>query len=250
MTEAAAVVVDPATAQPAVVPTPTPTPTPAPAAVVPPVVPVAPSEGLPEVVPVVYAATGDDRLDIALDYVGGLGIAQDHPAMQEAAKGNFEQLKGLLSGLGDKAKGHERFINLAQTAFNDAQAKVVEQGKLNDAAAFKAVGGEEQWKVISAWASANATPQEKADINAMLKAGTFQAAAAASKILEAYQKAVGTTVEPASAVKADANKGAPQAQGSLTNKEYAQAVNVLARRIGSANLNGHPEYLALQARRA
>ena len=215
--------------------------TPAPVATVP--APVAP----PEPAAVAFAETGDPGLDFALGFLGKLGIGPELPEMQAALGGDFSLLAAKLATMGDKAKGHEQVIALAKQSYerqsSAAQAKVAEATK----AVHEAVGGEETWNAIKTWAAESIPEADRTAISAVLKAGGPAAAIVAEGLRARYAAQPGATVRGAGAV-ADGARLAPSATAAgLTAREFTQAVAALARRVG--DVDGHPEYKALQARR-
>lgn len=202
--------------------------------------------------PVVYEfePTGDPGLDMALEFVGKLGIDETNPAFAAAINGDFTMLDALLAGMGDKAKGYEKFLALAQRAYEGAQKADLEAKRAISTAVHAAVGGEEQWSAIQEWARGQATPEEKQKLNALLTADPVSARAAAMLIAAQYEKAGGIVVNPTSATSrygASAN-GAPAPQERLTRREAAAKTFELARRIGSHNLQSSPEYRAIWSR--
>lgn len=215
--------------------------TPAPAA--PAAAPVAP----PEPAAVAFAETGDPGLDFALGFLGKLGIGPELPEMQAALSGDFGLLAAKLATMGDKAKGHEQVLALAKQSYerqsSAAQAKVAEATR----AVHEAVGGEETWNAIKTWAAESIPEEDRTAISAVLKAGGPAAAIVAEGLRARYAAQPGATVRGAGVV-ADGARLAPSATAAgLTAKEFTQAVATLARRVG--DVDGHPEYKALQARR-
>lgn len=215
--------------------------TPAPAA--PAAAPVAP----PEPAAVAFAETGDPGLDFALGFLGKLGIGPELPEMQAALSGDFGLLAAKLATMGDKAKGHEQVLALAKQSYerqsSAAQAKVAEATK----AVHEAVGGEETWNAIKTWAAESIPEEDRTAISAVLKAGGSAAAIVAEGLRARYAAQPGSTVRGAGVV-ADGARLAPSATAAgLTAREFTQAVATLARRVG--DVDGHPEYKALQARR-
>lgn len=256
-------------AAPAVAPTPAPagteaTSAPAPAAPAPeaPAVPApkvgeeaatapeAPTGAADEAGVVVYDTTGDPGMDMALGFVGRLGMLPEHPAMVKAAEGDFTFIKAHLASLGDKAAGWEQHIALAEQAW-DRNTKASEAlNKSISSTVHKTAGGEANWSAISEWAKANADPKERETINKMLAAGPVEARAATLMLRQMYEAAGGTTVTPANPLKGDT----PSADGKgadlspLSPKEYGAAVMALnARKPGAAD-RGDPEYKQLQQR--
>lgn len=133
-----------------------------------------PAEPAPEVIgetaapetTIAYKETGDAGLDLALDFMGRMGLGPEHDAIVAAAEGNFDKLEATLAAMGDKAAGYERYLALSKDAFNRTDAA----NKAKQAAVTEAVhavaGSAENWAAIKAWAGKTATPEEKAEVNA------------------------------------------------------------------------------------
>lgn len=196
-----------------------------------------------------FNPTGDAGLDMALGFFGKLGLGPGDKAFDAAANGDFGMLKAKLGQLGNKATGYEGFVALAEQAY--AKGAEANKGKVakDVAAIHSAVGGADQWKAIQAWASANAEPHEKAEVNAALRQGGVAAKAMAQWLAGKYATAAGTTVEPADIVTPGAaGKVASSANGALTAKDYATEVQAARAKLGW-KFDGSKEYAALQARR-
>ncbi|WCA46230.1 hypothetical protein [Caulobacter phage DCM] len=196
-----------------------------------------------------YAPTGDDGLDIALEFIGKIGIKEDNPAMQAAIKGDFTALRALCASMGDKAAGYERFVALGERAYKDATTAQTKLAADLKSAVVGVAGDEETWGKVLAWASKEATNEEKVKLNAMLTADPFQARAAAELIVGQYNKRVNAPMRQATKHDASGvNSGtAPSDQSPLNRREYAAAVVALNRRLGDRMQNS-PEYKALQQR--
>jgi hypothetical protein len=194
-----------------------------------------------------YEPTGDPGLDLALDFLGSLGLGPEDPAMKAAIDGKFDLLEGKLSGMGDKAKGYNKYLALAKKAHAEQSTKAAEKASKDAATIHAAVGGKEQWAAISKWAGDNAEPEERAQVNAALKQGGMVAKAMAVHLATLYGKAKGTTVEPAEAVKADAG-GKPASAGPLDAKQYGKEVVALRGKLGY-KMEASSEYKQLQQRR-
>lgn len=195
---------------------------------------------------VVYDETGDAGLDLALSFIGKLGITGTDPAMVAAANGDFTFLEAKLSTLGDEARGWEKHIQLGKEAFGrQLYAYKAEQGKTLSAV-HSVVGGEANWKNLVAWAGKEATPDEKAALNAMFDAGPIQARMAAQSILAAYQSAKGTTINPANPASA-ASGAAPVAPKIMSRQDYAKEVDALYKKLGN-RMDNSPEYNELKSR--
>lgn len=236
-----------APAAPAAPPTPialsgAPAPAPAPA-------PTAPAEPAPaEGTAIEYEVTGDVGLDMALGFIGKQGLGPESPAVAAAMNGDFSLLRAELAGRGAKAQGWEQFIALAEKAYTDTKTKNDERSAKDRDAIYGSVGGEQQWAAIQAWASANAEPEEKAEVNAALAAGGRQARAMAVYLAQLYTKASGTTVTPQNPLSPNAASAAPT-NGALSPRAYTEAVRTLHREIGP-RMEDSREYAQLKARRA
>jgi hypothetical protein len=195
-----------------------------------------------------YNSTGDAALDMALGFVGKLGIGPDHPAMQAAANGDHSLLKAHLASLGDKAKGWEQYIALAEKSHADGKSAAEAKAAATAQLVHDAAGGVEAWTEIQTWAKQNAEPAERAEVNAALKAGGMQAQAMVAYLKSLYEGASGTTVKPAEAVvpAAKANTGGPGQ--ALSAAQYALEVQALRGKMGYS-FNESPAYADLQARR-
>lgn len=203
----------------------------------------------PAVADAAFQPSGDAGLDLAANWIAGLGIPKDDPAIIAALEeGNFDFIKAKLATMGDKSRGWEQYIALAEKGVTNLRSTAEAAVTATNSLIYEAVGGEEAWGQIAEWASANAEPEEKEGINAMLSAGGIQARAAANYLQSLYAGANGTVVEPAEAA-APTAKAQPVTNSALSPREYSDAVRQLANKIGSGNLNGSPEYLALQQRR-
>lgn len=192
------------------------------------------------------AATGDAGLDVALAFFAKAGIGKDNAALKHAAEtGDFALLKAELAV--KNLPGWEQHVALAEQA--EGRIKAAAEAAKADAKAviLKAVGGEEQWVAVRDWAAANATAEERKEINAALAAGGFQAKAAAEYLASRYAKAGNKEAKPA--VKAGASS-LPAPNGSaLSPRAYAEEVEKLAQKVGNHRVTDSPEYKALQARR-
>jgi hypothetical protein len=195
---------------------------------------------------VTYAPTGDAGMDMALAFAGNLGLGMDHPAMLATASGDWSLLEAHCASLGDKAKGYERLIALAM----EADGRLTEKATARTAninAAISGVLGETQAAVLE-WATTTATPDEKRDINAMLRANPVQARAAAMMLADLYAKASGTVVKPASATTGAAAVPSAQSNAKLTNRQFADEVSKLVTEYGASRYQQTTEYVALVQR--
>ncbi|APL99494.1 head scaffolding protein [Aquamicrobium phage P14] len=176
---------------------------------------------------VTYEATGDSTLDVALAFVGRLGISPESPEMQAATKGDFGLLKAKLAGMGAKAQGWEQYLALGEAAYQKFVQEVGERASKTQEIVLGTVGGEENWKAISAWASETLPQEEKDAINAMFDAGGVQAKAAAALLAQAWGGATNVDREPTPAAKVSTP---PVSQGALTPAQYREEVRKLTAR--------------------
>lgn len=196
-----------------------------------------------------YDPTGDAGLDYALGYIGRLGYGTDHPAVAACRAGNFGLLKAELAGLGPKAPGYAEVIALAEQAYaNNVKTAGEKDAKLGEYC-VSAAGSPENWQAVQGWASANADPAEKQQINAALAQGGLMAEAAVNMLVQLYSKSNTLPQEPASAVRSDANGTAPSGGGALTAAQYGAAVAALSRANGGRDMTNSQEYVSLQTRR-
>lgn len=195
---------------------------------------------------ITYEPTGDAGMDMALAFAGKLGLGMDHPAMQATVTGDWSLLEAHLATLGDKAKGWEQHLAIAKEADARLTTKANEATAANNAA-VSGVLGESEAAVLE-WAGKTATPAEKAEINAMLRANPVQARAAAMLLADLYSKASGTVIAPADALRNGGGSNPAQGDTSPINrKQFAYETNKLHSTHG-ANYVNTPEYAALVRR--
>ncbi|AQT27779.1 head scaffolding protein [Ralstonia phage RS-PI-1] len=236
-------------AQPAAPATPAATPA-APAAAAPatPATPATPEQGtFGEVT--TYQPTGDSNLDLALGFVGKHGLGPEHPAIVAATKGDFGAVKALLAEKG--VQGWEAYIALAEKGYADYVKTEGEKTAAVQQICIGAAGSEEEWGNVLAWASANAEPHEKEEVNTALASGGVVAEAMAAFLVNGYRGAAETTYSPReSAVRQDAGRGnAAVSGGALSPVEYGKAVADLRAKLGT-KFEQSAEYRQLQSRRA
>ena len=217
-------------------------PAPVPSAAVPPVPAVAPDGG------VEFEPTGDVGLDMALAFIGKQGITADHPALKAAEQGDFSILKATLAQKG--AAGWEQFVALGEAAYARTTAENTKKAEASREAVYKEAGGKDEWLAIQTWASTNATPEEKAQINGLLNQGGLAAKSAVRYLVDVYGRANNVTVEPRDAQGQAVRGGLPNAANApLSPREYTEAVRQLNVKL-HGRIDGSPEYAKLQARRA
>lgn len=196
-----------------------------------------------------YPSYDHPGIDLATKFLAKVGIGPDHPAIQAASEtGDSTYLKAVLAELGDKARGWEQYVALAEKGFEEIQEKHVAREIETENTVYELVGGEDNWRAIQEWASSTADPEEKEEINAAFEAGGLQAKMAAAFLQQMHAAAVGVR-EPAPAVNEEAAPPTRAANGPLTPRDYATAVAALSARVGPQNVHTHPEYEALKQRR-
>ena len=194
--------------------------------------------------PFQYEPTGDAGLDYALDFIGKLGYSDAHPAVRAAITGDFSLIRAELSTRG--VQGADAVVKLAEDAHARFAAKEAEQAQVLQSYAHEAAGGEQNWDVVRAWASKEATPAEKADVNAALAKGGMVAKAMIRELVHLYKQS-NTLPQDGKAVSKTAGTPASNAT-PLTAQAYAQAVDELYRKLGPGAANS-PEYAQLQKQR-
>ena len=218
------------------------------APVVAPVVPVAPVAPVATDATISYEPTGDVGLDMALDFIGKAGLDSDHPAVKAAINGDFTILKATLAAKG--SPGWEQFVALGEAAYERANTAATAKNDAIRESVYQEAGGKDEWITVQKWASDNATPAEKAEVNALLNQGGLAAKAAVRHLVESYNRATNVVVEPRDGT-ANASRGGDNtaANGPLSPRAYADAVQQLNAKLGG-RLDGSKEYQSLQSRRS
>lgn len=214
-------------------PNPAPTPTPAPVADT----------------PFSFTATGNPRTDLALDFFGRQGLKQDSFEIERALEGDFGPLKAYLGTRGDKAKGHENYVALAEEAYADHVKNQTSSREARQKIVYEAVGGEENWNSIQQWVEKAAPAEDVKVLKAAIQQGGIAARLIASALANEYANAAGTTVQPTSATTANTTTAQP-ASLPLTRASYQKEVMALVAKIGSNNMDASPEYTALRQKYA
>lgn len=194
-----------------------------------------------------YQPTGNAGLDLGLQFIGNLGFGADHPAVKALAKGDFAPIEKALSGMGDRAAGYQPYLQVAKDYAKQELAKAEASSKETETAVVQAVGGTAQWNAIQKWASENADPQEKVQINAAFKAGPLVAAAMARQLAQVYAASGQATTATPTGLKNGA-AGGTATTGALSPEQYRAEVAQLRAKHGW-NLDQTPEYKQLQQRR-
>ena len=193
-----------------------------------------------------YDSTGDAGLDYALNFVGKLGYGDTHPAIQAAQKGDFSLIRAELATKG--VAGSDAVLALAEQAYTRFAAEDAKKSEELAGFAAQAAGSAENWAVVRAWAAVEATPQEKAQVNAALSQGGLVAQGVISQLVNLYQQKHTLPKDAATVAKpGEAGTAAPSNE-PMTAKAYAQAVEALRQKLGNRT-EGSPEYAALQSQR-
>ena len=193
-----------------------------------------------------YDSTGDAGLDYALNFVGKLGYGDTHPAMQAAQKGDFSLIRAELATKG--VAGSDAVLALAEQAYTRFAAEDAKKATELSGFAAQAAGSAENWAVVRAWAAVEATPQEKAQVNAAIAQGGLVAQGVISQLVSLYQQKHTLPKDAAPVAKPGAGSGAATTAGTMTAQAYAQAVEQLRQKYGN-NTDSTPEYAALQSQR-
>ena len=193
-----------------------------------------------------YDSTGDAGLDYALNFVGKLGYGDTHPAMQAAQKGDFSLIRAELATKG--VAGSDAVLALAEQAYTRFAAEDAKKSEELAGFAAQAAGSAENWAVVRAWAAQEATPQEKAQVNAALSQGGLVAQGVISQLVALYQQKHTLPKDAADVAKPGAVGTAAPSNEPMTAKAYAQAVEALRQKLGNRTEDS-PEYAALQSQR-
>lgn len=193
-----------------------------------------------------YDPTGDAGLDYALNFVGKLGYGDTHPAIMAAQKGDFSLIRAELATKG--VAGSDAVLALAEQAYTRFAAEDAKKAEELAGFAAQAAGSAENWAVVRAWAAQEATPQEKAQVNAALSQGGLVAQGVISQLVALYQQKHTLPKDAAPVAKpGEAGTAAPSNE-PMTAKAYAQAVEALRQKLGNRTEDS-PEYAALQSQR-
>ena len=193
-----------------------------------------------------YDPTGDAGLDYALNFVGKLGYGDTHPAIIAAQNGDFSLIRAELATNG--VTGGDAVLALAEQAYSRFAAEDAKKSEELAGFATQAAGSAENWAVVRAWAAQEATPQEKAQVNAALAQGGLVAQGVINQLISLYQKQHTLPKDAADVAKpGEAGTAAPSNE-PMTAKAYAQAVEALRQKLGN-RAEGSPEYAALQSQR-
>lgn len=186
--------------------------------------------------------TENPAVSVALGFLKEHGINVTDDAFQLAEfEGDFSLLKAVLAQKG--ATGSTEMLGILEKAVADYHAECEKVEQENDALVRSLLG--EQTDDIFAWASENASAEEKEVLNSLLEAGGLYSRAAAMLLREAYTGASNVTIPASNPVKVPSS---PDFSQPLSAREYAAEVNKLAQKL-KGDPRGTAEYAALTARR-
>lgn len=193
-----------------------------------------------------YEPTGDAGLDYALNFIGKHGYGDAHPAVIAATKGDFSLIEAELATKG--VAGADAVVALAKQAY--ARHVEVAQKQEAELAGFaaQAAGGAENWAVVRAWAAQEATPQEKAQVNAALAQGGLVAQGVITQLVNLYTQRHTLPKDAAAVANPNAVPQPGSASEPMTAQRYAQAVEALRQKMGNRTEDS-AEYAALQNQR-
>ena len=186
--------------------------------------------------------TENPAVSVALGFLKEHGINVTDDAFQLAEfEGDFSLLKAVLAQKG--ATGANEMLGILEKAVTEYHAECERVEQENDKLIRELLG--EHTEDILAWASDNASDEEKAVINSLFEAGGLYTRAAAMLLNSAYSGASNVTVHAHNPVKVPAS---PDFSQPLSARDYAQEVNKLAQKY-KGDPRGTAEYAALTARR-
>lgn len=193
-----------------------------------------------------YEPTGDAGLDYALNFIGKHGYGDSHPAVIAATKGDFSLIEAELATKG--VAGADAVVALAKQAYaRHVEAAQKQEAELAGFAA-QAAGGAENWAVVRAWAAQEATPQEKAQVNAALAQGGLVAQGVITQLVNLYTQRHTLPKDAAAVASPNAVPQPGSASEPMTAQRYAQAVEALRQKLGNRTEDS-AEYAALQNQR-
>lgn len=193
-----------------------------------------------------YDPTGDAGLDYALNFVGKLGYGDTHPAIIAAQQGDFSLIRAELATKG--VAGGDAVLALAEQAYTRFAAEDAKKAEELAGFAAQAAGSADNWAVVRAWAAQEATPQEKAQVNAALSQGGLVAQGVISQLVALYQQKHTLPKDAAPVAKPGETGTAAPSNEPMTAKAYALAVEALRQKLGNRTEDS-PEYAALQSQR-
>lgn len=242
-----------APAAPVGAPAPAQVPTPAQAPAAPPAAPVALPEDPQDKTPdpdlsnaYSYEPTGDAGLDYALNFIGQQGYGDSHPAVIAATKGDFSLIEAELAT--KNVPGAAQVVALAKQAYERHVAETAKREAELAQFAASAAGSAENWAIVRAWASQEATPEEKAQVNAALAQGGIIAQGVISQLVNLYSQKFTLAKSPAPVASPNAAPVPSVSNEPMTAQRYAKAVAELRQKLGNRTEDS-PEYAALQAQR-
>lgn len=193
-----------------------------------------------------YEPTGDAGLDYALNFIGQQGYGDSHPAVIAATKGDFSLIEAELAT--KNVPGAAQVVALAKQAYERHVAETAKREAELAQFAATAAGSAENWAAVRAWASQEATPEEKAQVNAALAQGGIIAQGVISQLVNLYSQKFTLAKSPAPVASPNAAPVPSVSNEPMTAQRYAKAVAELRQKLGNRTEDS-PEYAALQAQR-
>lgn len=198
-----------------------------------------------------FDPTGDNKLDMALTFVGKHGFGPGHPAIVAAVNGDFSLLKAQLAE--KNVAGADAYLALAESAYERIHGEELARRAKDKAMVEEIVGGPEAWAEVQKWAGENADADEKTALQSMLGKGGAEAKIAAGWLAANYQRATGGIPEGEGAgprvsdLKGGAGTGGTDA---LSPREYSTEVSKLRQSYKGGRMEDSAQYKALGERRA
>lgn len=192
-----------------------------------------------------FEKTGNINVDFAAEKIKEIGVSNN--AIEAAYNGEFDLLKAELAVKGQA--GTDQLINLLEKGYKELTEE--HQKKIDTAnevisSVFNDV--EYQGKVFD-WAKANADETEKQVLNELLDSfDPFKSKIAAIALKQLYDNANGKIQEPASAFNPNEARVKSGVE-PLSEREFAEKVRELEKRIGGSKVYGSHEYELLKQRR-
>lgn len=194
--------------------------------------------------------SGNAVVDYAMAEIAALGIAGNHPALELAKAGNFSMLEVELAKTGKPTAAS--LVSMLKSNHEAEAASRAAAAKQSEEVLVSTFGSAEQKEAALKWVAQNADQDEARAINTMLALGGANAKIAAIAMAALYsQHGSGQAPAPApmQVLKKEAAAGGNADASPLTRKAFGAESEKLAREVGSQNLQRHPLYQSLVARR-
>lgn len=195
-----------------------------------------------------FEATGNQKVDYALEVIGKAGITNEHPAVAAAVEtGDFGMLQHALEAAGVPGAGGLVTMLKAEYDADFAKGEEVVKGIQADVAAI--AGGEEQWNAVAGFIRDNGTDEELDVLREML--GNPKMHKIAATYMTNLYNSAGGEKPVQQDVQREEYRGAPAPQRQpaepLSRQQFAAESDKLYRKYGS-EYESSQEYRALAAR--